>query len=189
MLSASPSYIFICPLVKFYNILWSGSRAQRAVQERPLAFDYCSSSKEGGPCNEWHSRPSPVRMMKTRRGGSTFHRGSLPFQTNTVLSDSRVRLHDSHTATCTHSRLLPEDGSDHQRGAGVQKKMEAPAGGAVRCPEVSLLSHPVLWPFHLLMPATPGAIASICSPPPINPAFTPHSPRTGRRRDRWGLVD
>lgn len=25
------------------------------MQERPLVSDYCSSSKKGGPCNEWHS--------------------------------------------------------------------------------------------------------------------------------------
>lgn len=78
-------------------------------------------------------------------------------------------------------RLLPEGGS-YQRDAGVQKKMEAPAGGAVRCPEVSLLSHPVLWPFHLLIPATLGAIAPICSPPHqprIHTAFTAHREAQG----------
>lgn len=93
------------------------------------------------------------------------------------------------TASLTHSdmhplRLLPEGGSCHQRDAGVQKKMEAPTGGAVRCPEVSLLSHPVLWPFHLLIPATLGAIASICSPPRphqprIHTAFTAHREAQG----------
>lgn len=116
-------------------------------------------------------------------------------QTFSAISDQHCVFYHSialfrlirMAASLTHSdmhplRLLPEGGSCHQRDADVQKKMEAPAGGAVRCPEVSLLSHPVLWPFHLLIPATLGAIASICSPPHqprIHTAFTAHREAQG----------
>lgn len=103
------------------------------------------------------------------------------FYRSVALLDSPSWLHHSHS-DMHRLRLLPEGGSDRERGAGVQKKMEAPAGGAVRCPEVSLPSHPVLWPFHLLVPATLGAIASICSPP-----STPHSHRIHRAQGSAGI--
>lgn len=117
-------------------------------------------------------------------------------QTFSAISDQHCVFYQSialfrfirMAAPLTHSdmhplRLLPEGGSYHQRDAGVQKKMEAPAGGTVRCPEVSLLSHPVLWPFHLLISATLGAIAPICSPPPS----TPHSHRIHRAQGGAGI--
>lgn len=143
----------------FGRRIQASGKGWRAVQERPLLTSHCSPAcmicapKKVDTCKEWQPgwrRRNVVGTPSTDAlcyvGPSQCFLSLYHFSLSFILMTALLTRRHAHTDSGCY---LKEDPSSEIIAFGRRRK---PAGGAVRCPEVSLSLHPVFRWFHLLTP-------------------------------------